>query len=228
MKKIVLLFTLFIATTFVISCKNKPEGEAASVSEAAKTAETNGTAYTVDPASTQLMWEGSKVAGKHNGTINVTEGSIFIQDNNITGGSFTIDMNSITNLDLEGDYKKSLEDHLKGTTSGKEDDFFNVAMYPTAKFEITKVTNLENDAEGTHLVYGNLSLKDVTKEVGFKASVSNIDGKLVVVSPQFTINRTDWGIKFGSASFFDNLADKAISDEIGLKVSLNATAKEVM
>ena len=73
-----------------------------------------------------------------------------------------------------------------------------------------------------------MTLKDITKEVGFKASVSNIDGKLVVVTPQFTINRTDWGIKYGSASFFDNLADKAIDDNFGLKISLNATTNEVM
>ncbi|HMS67322.1 MAG: YceI family protein [Saprospiraceae bacterium] len=228
MKKNVLFMMLMMATFLVVSCKNKSEGEAAAVSDAGQAAQAEGVAYKIDPATTVIMWEGSKVAGKHNGTVNVSEGEVFMKDGTISGGNFTIDMTTIVDLDLEGEYKTSLEDHLKGTASGKEDDFFNVVKYPTAKFEITKVSALENDAEGTHLIYGNLTLKDITKEVGFKASVSNIDGKLVVVTPQFTINRTDWGIKYGSASFFDNLADKAIDDNFGLKISLNATTNEVM
>lgn len=227
MKKII-LFGAFISALAVISCKNNPEGQAAEVAEASEAASADGVIYQVNPATTMVMWEGAKPTGKHNGTIQVSSGKIAVKDGIISGGSFSMDMNSIANLDLEGDYKKSLEDHLKGTASGKEDDFFNVVKYPSANFEITKVTPLVNDTEGTHLIYGNLTLKDVTKEVGFKASVSNIDGKIVVVTPQFTINRTDWGIKYGSASFFDNLADKAIDDKIGLKISLNAAQTEVM
>ena len=224
MKKIALLSLCLLSITFIFSCKNKVEGEAAEVNEAAEVAQTEGVAYAVDTTATQIMWEGVKVTGKHNGTIDVAEGTIYVNDGNVTGGEFTIDMNSIVVLDLEGEWRDNLEAHLKGTASDKADDFFNVNQYPTAKFGITKTTALDKDPEGTHLVYGNLTMKNQTKEIGFKASISNIDGVLTVVTPQFSINRTDWGIKYGSATFIENLGDKAISDEFGVKITLKASA----
>lgn len=227
MKKFAILGFYLLTITLVFSCKNKVEGDAASVSEAAEVAQTEGVAYIVDPAATQLTWEGVKVTGKHNGTINVTEGTVFLSDGQVTGGNFTIDMNTITVLDLEGEWKDNLEAHLKGTTSDKANDFFNVPQFPTAKFEITKVSQLTNDTEGSHQIYGNLTMKDQTKEIGFKASISNLDGVLTVVSPQFLINRTDWGIQYGSAKFFESIGDKAISDDFGVKISLKAAAPTI-
>ena len=58
-----------------------------------------------------------------------------------------IDMNSITVLDLEGDYKANLEAHLKGTVDEKADDFFNVNQFPTANFEVTKIGELTNNPD---------------------------------------------------------------------------------
>ena len=86
------------------------------------------------------------------------------------------------------------------------------------------MTALSGDADASHLVYGNLTMKDMTKEVGFKANVEVMDGKVTVTTPPFTIDRTQWGIKFRSASFFSDLQDKAISNDIGLKINLEASA----
>lgn len=82
---------------------------------------------TVDNAKSTIKWEGAKVGGSHNGTINLKSGSLSFENNSLVGGSFEIDMNTITNTDLEGEYKGKLEGHLKS------DDFFGVATYPTAK-----------------------------------------------------------------------------------------------
>jgi polyisoprenoid-binding protein YceI len=220
--KFQLLMLCFAFLSFA-SCK-QTSGEKADVSDAAEVAEQQGVDYAVDVNNSMLNWEGSKPTATHTGTINLNEGSISVSDGKVTGGSFTIDMNSIVVTDLEGDQKAYLESHLKGDNEDKADDFFNVKKYPTATFEITKVTDLVNDPEATHLVYGNLTLKETVKEVGFKANVQMQDGTIMVNTPAFTIDRTQWGIKYGSPSFFENLKDKAISNDIGLTINLTATA----
>ncbi len=204
------------------SCKSD-KGTKATVGEKAEVANAKGVTYTVNNSISKVMWEGTKPGGSHNGTIDISGGSVAVANGNVTGGSFTMDMNTINNLDLEGDDKAYLESHLKGTVAAKADDFFNVGKYPTAKFEITKITGLTNDTEGTHLVYGNLTMRDVTKQVGFKAKISvNADGTVKVTTPKFTIDRTLWGIKYKSNKFFDNLKDKVISDDFNLKINLVA------
>ncbi len=205
----------------LFACKQST-GEAAEVSEAAEVAETTGTTVAVDTDNSVINWEGSKPTGTHVGTINLSEGSVAIADGKVTGGSFVIDMNTITDTDLEGDMKVGLENHLKGYSEGKEDHFFDVAKYPTGKFEITKITALSGDEAANSMVYGNLTLKDQTKEVGFKANIDVNGNRVVVTTPQFTINRTDWGVNYGSKSVFDNLGDKFINDEIGLAINLTA------
>lgn len=204
----------------MISCKS--DSKKATVTEKGDVAAAVGTSFTVDSTASKVLWEGSKPAGSHNGTLNVSSGTVSVDGDNITGGKFTLDMNSINVLDLEGDKKAYLESHLKGLADDNADDFFNVNKFPTATFEISKITSLENDTDGTHLVYGNLTLKGITKQVGFKTNIANSEDKITVSSSKFTIDRTDWGIKYGSGKFFDDLKDKVISDDMSLQVVLVA------
>jgi len=222
MKKVIFysMITLLLSANF--ACKNKPAGDAAETGAAQKTATMEGSEYTVDAAASKVLWEGAKPAGKHHGTINVSSGVIGVENGKVTSGKFTIDMNSINVLDLQGDEKLSLEAHLKGTAEGKEVDFFDVQKFPTASFVINKVTGLGGAEDANSLVYGNLTIKDVTKEISFKAMI-DINGQMIhVTTPQFTINRTDWGIKYGSKTFFDNLKDKFIEDNMGISINLMA------
>lgn len=217
------LFTMAVAL-LAASC-NKPEGEKAEITDAQETAALVGGTYVADTTASIINWSGAKPTATHTGTIKLAEGTFAVADGNITGGSFLIDMNSIVDTDLEGDYKAGLEAHLKGTATGKEDDFFNVAQYPTSKFEITSVTAIEGDSINTHEISGNLTLKDVTKNVTFKANVTSNDGMFTATSEQFTIDRTQWGIKF-LATVMGIPADKAVADEIGLQINLVAKATE--
>jgi polyisoprenoid-binding protein YceI len=220
MKILLKLSFMILMASFIVSCG--PKGENAGADDAEAVAEASGKEYTVDAAGSMIMWEGVKVTGKHNGTVKVSDGKVAFEDGTLTGGSFTIDMTTITDLDLEGDMKANLENHLKGTVEGKEVDFFNVTKFPTAKFEITKATKLMNNEDANYVINGNLTMKDITKNVSFRAMVTEADGKVSVSTPQFTIDRTEWNINFRSTKFFDDLKDKAINDEIGLKISLAA------
>jgi len=210
---------LFILALSIISCKEK----ATEATDANAVASAEGTKFVADPAATKISWEGSKPAGNHMGTINLTQGEVFVTDGNITAGSFTLDMSTITVTDLQGDEKASLEGHLKGTAKDGVEDFFNTAKYPTAKFEVTSVAPA-TDVPGANVnVTGNLTLLEITKSITFPATVTVAENNVSVSTNPFTINRTDWGIKYGSKTFFDNLADKFIDDNITLQISLAAT-----
>ena len=213
----------FLFLGLLVSCK-KDKTNKAEIGSAKEVKAASGSDYSVDNTNSKVLWLGSKPSGTHNGSINVSNGNVNIDGGKLTGGTFTLDMNSITCLDLEGGKKAGLESHLKGTEPGKEDDFFNVTQFPTAEFVITKVTGLEGNTDANAMVFGNLTMKGITKGVGFRANVNVAGNSVTVNTPKFTINRTDWGIKFMSKSFFDNLADKFIDDEIELQINLMAKA----
>jgi len=165
--------------------------------------------YTVDAAKSTITWVGKKVTGSHNGTIALQSGSLAVNGKNVTGGTFTIDMNSIK--DADGSAK--LEGHLKA------DDFFGVAKFPTSTFVITKVAG--SGANVT--VSGNLTIKGITKPLSFPATVTvNADGTASALAGKIVVDRTKYDIKYGSKSFFDSIGDKAINDEFELAVKLVA------
>ncbi|NNF22607.1 MAG: YceI family protein [Saprospiraceae bacterium] len=221
---LIMLLALFTITT--TACK-KEKGDKADVTEtknkvakASKDAKT----YTINANNSKVKWWGSKPSKTHNGSINVKSGSFAMKNGNIESGSFEIDMTSLVVEDLEGKMKANLEGHLKGTVEGKEKDFFNISEFPTSKFEITKVTKVANNDNATHLIYGNLTIKDITKQVGFQAKVDNKEGKIIATTKKFKIDRTDWDIQFMSNKFFDDLKDNFIEDEFEIRLRLVANA----
>ena len=188
MKK--LLFIAVIATSFA-AC-NSNSAKKVETTEKQTAATTDGTAYAVDSTST-VIWTGTKPTGKHTGTFKISEGSFNVKDGALTGGTFIINMASLSNQDLAGDpeSKGKLEGHLKSP------DFFDVAKYPTAKFEITGVEpNTDSTKKNiTHIIKGNLTLKDSTKNIAIPARVT-VDTKTLSADATFSIDRTLWGINY--------------------------------
>ena len=167
-----------------------------------------------------VEWTGSKPAGQHNGTFTVSEGQLFVENNAISAGEFTIDMKSLKVLDLSDAKQNSdLAGHL---LSG---DFFQADSFPTAKFVISTVTALATpDSLGnTHTIAGNLTLKGATKGVSFPAKVALADGNCTAECA-LSIDRTQWGVVYGSKNIFKNLGDKFINDIVDLKIKLSAAA----
>lgn len=160
----------------------------------------------VKTESSKIVWKGYKVTGSHEGTINMSTGSLTFKNDKLTDGLFVIDMTTITNTDMQGEYKGKLEGHLKA------DDFFGVAKYPTAKLDFTKV---KSEGKNSYTVSGNLTIKDKTNPVTFTMSIY---GNKATAS--LKIDRTAFGVQYGSASFFEGLKDKAIYDEFDLVVDL--------
>ncbi len=172
--------------------------------------------YTIDSKTSTATWVGRKVTGEHTGGIAITKGNIVSDGKSITGGTFEIDMNSITCTDLtDKEWNGKLVGHLKA------DDFFGTDKFPTSKFELTKATlKSGNDYDVT----GKLTIKGVTNEITFPAMIK-MDDKTFVTVAKIVIDRTKYGIKYGSASFFEGIGDKAISNDFEFNINVvgNAT-----
>jgi polyisoprenoid-binding protein YceI len=138
-------------------------------------------------------------------------GSLEFEGNNLIGGSFEMDMTSISVEDLSGEGAKKLGGHLKS------DDFFGVANYPTSKFVITKV--ISRGTPGAYKIIGTLNLKAASKELRFNADIKEEEGKQTAIA-KVTLDRSEYDIRYGSGSFFDNLGDKTIYDEFDLEINL--------
>ncbi len=221
MKNFVKFLFPILVLGLMVACKNEPKGEKVEAKEAksAATASAAAKAYAVNTAKSSITWTGTKVGGQHQGTIGISNGSLSVKDGNIQAGKFDIDVNSITVTDLKaGEGKEDLEGHLKAG------DFFEVAKHPKGEFVVTKVESVSGDANITHNITGNLTLKGITKSVTLPANVAMAGNLLTAVTPDFKINRTEWGIKYGSG-LIGTAKDKIIHDDISLVINLTASAK---
>lgn len=183
MKSTLILAFAFFASSFMVSTEKK-----------------------VDVNNSKITWKGHKVTGEHEGHITLEKGTLTFDDKNqLTGGSFLMDMSTLTVTDLDGEMKGKLEGHLKS------DDFFSTDKHNTASFVITNVTG----KSGTYKVTGDLTIKGITKPNTFEMVVSGN-----TATADLKVDRTQYDIKFRSSSFFDNLKDKAIYDDFDLFVNL--------
>lgn len=218
-KRIATIFTVAFIAISIVACKDKAKEADTKEAEAAAEAKATSVKYIADASTSTIEWKGFKPTGTHNGTISLDSGVFNVTDGNIDSGTFLIDMKSITALDLEGQMKDGLESHLKGTAEGKEDHFFDVNKHPTGAFEVTGLESVD----GKTMLSGNLTLKDVKNNVTFPVTVSTEGDAITIASETFTIDRTKWGVNYGSKSIFDDLGDKFVNDEIELKITVKAT-----
>jgi len=160
----------------------------------------------IKTSESSINWTGKKVTGQHTGTLKFTSGFLTFNSGSLTGGEFIVDMTSLIVTDLEaGKGKEKLEGHLNS------DDFFGVNNHKKATLVIKKASKIE----GGYKVTGDLTVKGKTNPIAFDLSVNGSNA-----STTLNVNRTKYGIKYGSGSFFDNLGDKAISDEFELAINL--------
>jgi polyisoprenoid-binding protein YceI len=173
----------------------------------------------VNTADSKVNWTGKKPTGEHTGYVKLSGGEILLENKEIKGGSFTIDLNTIINTDVtDKDMNGKLVGHLKSP------DFFDVAKYPAAKFVITRVSKAAGTAAGalkaTHTIEGDLTIKGITRKIRFDASINELNGKVTATTAPFTIDRTLWGVNYQSKSVFAELKDQFIYDDMTLSIDL--------
>jgi polyisoprenoid-binding protein YceI len=161
----------------------------------------------VDASKSSINWVGKKVTGQHSGTINIKEATLVFDGQKLTGGTFTVDMPSITVTDLKaGDGKEDLEGHLKA------DDFFGTEKHPTSTLVFKTIATKGNDL---YNVTADLTIKGKTNPITFDILV-----KGNTATATLKVDRTKYDIKYKSGSFFDGLGNKVIYDDFELTVKL--------
>ena len=113
------------------------------------------------------------------------EGTISAKDDTLDGGTinFTTNTNSISTNN------KDRNEHLMSA------DFFDSAKFPTMSFASTSVKRVNNELN----IKGNLTIKDITKEVELKATLSDTakgmeSEKIIGIELFGKINRSDFGL----------------------------------
>ena len=158
-----------------------------------------------------VNWIGEKITGgQHDGTVNLLNGNFIFKNNILIGGEFTIDMNTITCLDIENPkYANKLVAHLK------DEDFFATNKFPTSSFVIS---NVVYDGQ-SYMITGDITIRGLSQEITFSTDFHN-DEKKFIADATIAIDRTKHDVKHRSKYFFDDLGDRIINDEFIIKVHL--------
>ena len=202
MKNSTLISFTFIIILFISSCGNsetkKQEApfEVQVVDSVIKTLNINTSTSTVE-------WKGVMVGiYSHNGFVSIKEGNLVYQGNSITGGSITIDMETMTQSDsLYKTKENKLVAHLESP------DFFDVANFPTATFEIT------SSDIGTNKVYGNLTVKGITDSEVVENVIFDVETKSATGTLKF--DRQKYGVTYKGSK-----KDMLVGDEVEMTISL--------
>lgn len=172
--------------------------------------------YKSDTQKSKVLWYGYYLFsfGEHYGSIDLSKGELIVKGNEVVGGEFEIDMNSIVNIDM-GEDGKGLSEHLKG------DDFFAVHQFPKAQFKIEKIKKLDDVRAGDPdvEVTGLLTLKGITLPITFPAVIQITESE-VLAKGKLKFDRTKWNVRYGSGKLFGDVGDNAISDAIGIDLNL--------
>ncbi|MCF6402283.1 YceI family protein [Chitinophaga filiformis] len=206
---------------FVAACEQAPKADKATITEAHPVKESEGSPYQVDTVDSEIQWIGTKPTGKHVGLFKIQEGKLLVKDTAITGGNIIIKMNSLENIDLsktDTTLKRKLENELKGPL------FFDVTKFPVATFEITSVSDFAPSVgnevlmkNANYTIQGNLTIKNITKNISFPAIIKFEKGVITAMA-NFNIDRTLWGMTYrADKSMQDKLINSAVNIEFRLK-----------
>ena len=124
----------------------------------------------------------------------------------MVNAEFVVDLKTMTCTDLAEKKAEYLVEHLKN------EDFFDVPNHPEARLKLIKATKTE---KGYNIIAG-LSIKNKTHPVIFDIEWTQ-RGSAALASGKLIFDRTKFDITYGSGSFFDNLGDRAINDEVILE-----------
>jgi len=205
----------------LFACQNGETAQKGGTSIEVTTDFTDAADFSVDTEVSTISWKATELGtGGHAGQIQLSGGILKVKDNELIGGSVTIDMNSISSTDLEGEWKGKLEGHLKN------EDFFSVATHPLASFEIASVKPVDTISGAAYLVTGNLQIKDVTKSIAFPANIRFRNGTLLATSLPFVIDRTEWGVTYRSG-LLGTVKDKIIDDEVKISLKVRGLPPQV-
>ena len=208
LKKLTIPLTIFL---FIVSCEKSPKKNIQTTLPKPTLTLKSGD-YTMDNDNSSIKWTGRELSTKsHYGSLQMKDGSITINTDGTVNGIIKIDMTTIDCEDLQGRSKASLERHLRS------DDFFSVESHPIATLTFKSEGGI---GAGNKLAFnGDLEIKGISHPISFESEVKNVDPKVSALV-NMTFDRSKYNVRFRSGTFFQNLGDKLIYDDIEISVDI--------
>lgn len=211
MSKTIFLLSILLYSLLLYSCIGKHTSSAQRAyiqTEKSIVSATGLDTIEIDLLQSMIQWKGTKMrgSGQHVGEVQLQSAFLLAEHDLLEGGSFVIDMTTIGVTDIpkhEPVPIGNLNNHLKSA------DFFDVEPFPFSSFEITAVSQLTTDSID---VTGNLTIKDVTRSIRFKALKDEH-----FFSSTFTIDRFLWNVGYKGSWVDKTLVDSDIELTISLK-----------
>lgn len=166
--------------------------------------------WQIDPSHTNIGFEGrhmlvSKVRGKFSDF----EADLAIDPENLEQSKATFRIKAES---LDSGFGQR-DEHLKSA------DFFDVEKYPEIVFDSRKIAR--NGGDGSYIIEGDLTIRDVTRPVRFKAEVGGPvknpwGGEVIALDAETEINRKDWDLNWNMAL---EAGGVLVSDKIKLQLA---------
>jgi len=177
-----------------------------------------GPVFTLNTGQSTLGWKGTKSRGGHYGVIEMVDGSINTDGDEIIGGNFTIDMNTIVCEDLTNEnMNQRLIGHLVS------EDFFYTEKYPKAFFKVTGVEKQMSEKDGfsaNHMVTGDLTIRGNTKQISFPADITMEEDRIYAKTGEIMLDRTQWNVNTQTKKVIARMTDRYIDDVMIVSLDL--------
>lgn len=201
------------------SCSSN--GKKAETKEAVtvEAASSSATTFYVMKEGSYLEWRSSHLGGVQPrfGKVSYQMGKVSVAEGKVTNAKVIIDLNTLT---VEN-FPEGSEQIAKLTGHLKNEDFFNVAKFPTAMFELTNLVNTTGDFNTK--VEGNLTIMGQTKSIVFSANIEVSDMGVSINSENFSIDRRDWGLTYHVEGSEGVPVDYLITNDIGFTIKVALT-----
>jgi rhodanese-related sulfurtransferase/polyisoprenoid-binding protein YceI len=170
--------------------------------------------HAVDTEKSVLEWVGRNVANAHDGTLRLSGGSLTTRAGALVGGVLEIDMSSVEVGDLEGEMARLLKVHLES------EDFFAVERFPRARIEVTEARSIADAPPGSPNceISGRLTLRGESAEIMGPAVVAPHGKTGLALQANIEVDRTLWGVNYGSGKLYHRLGMHLVNDAIGVRV----------
>ena len=170
--------------------------------------------HPLDLSESRVVWVGRNLLNKHWGHVAISSGYVEFRGELPVRGEAVLDMRRITCSDLAGDALHDvLIHHLES------DDFFDVARFPEARFVFDRVEVCSTRPGCQNLrLHGELTLRGVTQPLVIDASAGVTTEGKAALQATLSIDRTAWGVLYGSGRFFRRLAGHLVNDHIELQL----------
>ena len=200
-----------ILLLFIVSCE-KSSKKKINTSLPKPTLSLSSGDYVMDNDNSSIKWTGRELSTKsHYGSLQMKNGSLTVNTDGTVKGIIKIDMTTIDCEDLQGRSKASLERHLRS------DDFFSVESHPIATLTFKSEGGI---GAGNKLAFnGDLEIKGISHPISFESELKSVDPKVSALV-DMTFDRSKYNVRFRSGTFFQNLGDKLIYDDIEISVDI--------